>query len=119
MTNSDYSENALVEQPALALLDALGWQTVNCFHEFEHAGGSPLGRETKGEVVLVSRLRPALGRLNPEASREAIDLAIEELLRDRGAMSLAAANAEVYGLLKGGVRVTVSGEGEEGGETDE
>ena len=34
MTNSDYSENALVEQPALALLDALGWQTVNCFHEF-------------------------------------------------------------------------------------
>ena len=119
MTNSDYSENALVEQPALALLDALGWQTVNCFHEFEHAGGSPLGRETKGEVVLVSRLRPALGRLNPEASREAIDLAIEELLRDRGAMSLAAANAEVYGLLKGGVRVTVSGAGEEGGETDE
>ena len=75
MSSLDYSEDTLVEQPAIALLDALGWETVNCFHEFEHARGSPLGRETKGEVVLTSRLRPALEKLNPDASPEAIDLA--------------------------------------------
>jgi len=71
MNSSDYSENTLVEQPAIALLDDLGWETVNCFHEFDHVGGGPLGRETTGEVVLASRLRPALVRLNPEATRAA------------------------------------------------
>ena len=34
--------------------------------------GASLGRETKGEVVLVSRLRAALDRLNPALPPEAI-----------------------------------------------
>ena len=29
-----YSEDILVEQPAIALFEKLGWQTVKCFHEF-------------------------------------------------------------------------------------
>ena len=37
----DYSEDALVEQPAIKLLGQLGWETVNAFAEFEHTGGSP------------------------------------------------------------------------------
>jgi len=28
-----YSENALVEQPAIALVAQLGYETANCFHE--------------------------------------------------------------------------------------
>ena len=28
-----YSEDALVEQPAIALFADLGWQTVNAYHE--------------------------------------------------------------------------------------
>jgi type I restriction enzyme R subunit len=40
------------------------------------------GRETKGEVVLVSRLRAALERLNPALPPEAIIAAIDELTRD-------------------------------------
>lgn len=67
----------------------------------------PLGRETKAEVVLTSRLKPALERLNPELPPEAIDLAMEELTRDRLRMSLAAANHEVYNLTKNGVRVEI------------
>ena len=39
-----YSEGALVEQPAIALFEELGWNTANCFHEFDRTGGSPLGR---------------------------------------------------------------------------
>lgn len=99
-----YTEDALIERPAIALLAALGWQTVNAYHEFDR-GLSGLGRETKDEVVLKSRLREALLRLNPEASMEAIHQAIEELTRDRSRMSAAAANREVYHLLKNGVRV--------------
>ncbi len=50
----EYSENSLIEQPAIELFKAFGWQTANCFHEFEQSGGNPLGRETKSEVVLSS-----------------------------------------------------------------
>jgi type I restriction enzyme R subunit len=55
-----YSEDELIEQPAIALFGELGWETADCYHEFEQAGGSPLGRETAAEVVLVRRLRAAL-----------------------------------------------------------
>ncbi len=67
-----------------------------------------LGRETKGEVVLVSRLRAALERLNPALPPEAITAAIDELTRDRSAMGLPAANREVYRLLKDGIAVSVA-----------
>ncbi len=53
-------------------------------------------RETKGEVVWVSRLRAALERLNAALPSEAITAAVDELTRDRSAMSLEAANREVY-----------------------
>ncbi len=106
MTPSGYTEDALVEQPAIALLAELGWETFNAYHEFDH-GPSSLGRETKDEVILVARLRPVLRRLNPDAPPEAIEQAIEELTRDRSRMSLAAANRETYHLLKNGIRVHV------------
>ena len=54
---SDYSEDRLIEKPAIVLFTRLGWKTAKCFHEFEQTGGSALGRETKTEVVLTSRLR--------------------------------------------------------------
>ena len=91
-----YSEDQLIEQPAIGLLVELGWERLDCFDEFSQVGGSPLGRETKSEVVLTSRLRPALRRLNPDAADAAIDAAIEELTRPRSAMSLPAANREIY-----------------------
>jgi type I restriction enzyme R subunit len=103
-----YSEYQLIEQPAIALLAEMGWETMNCFHEFEQAGGSPLGRENKGEVVLTKKLRPALEKLNLDVSSDAIDLAIEELMRTRAVMSLVEANREIYGLLKDDVKVTMT-----------
>ncbi|MGV8122674.1 MAG: type I restriction endonuclease subunit R [Candidatus Xenobiia bacterium LiM19] len=114
MTPTGYTEEILVEQPAIALLAKLGWETVNAYHEFDN-GASTLGRETKAEVILIARLRPALQRLNPEAPSEAIDHAIEELTRDRSRMSPVAANREIYHLLKNGVRVNLpdpDGDGE-------
>jgi type I restriction enzyme, R subunit len=59
MTPSDYSESSLVEQPAIALLGELGWETFDAYGEFDH-GASSLGRENKGEVILKTRLLQAL-----------------------------------------------------------
>ena len=62
-----YTEDQLVEQPAIGLFAALGWQTVSAMEETFGPGGT-LGRETKGEVVLVDRLRAALVKFNPDAA---------------------------------------------------
>jgi type I site-specific restriction-modification system R (restriction) subunit len=102
-----YTEDQLVEQPAIGLFAELGWTTVSALEESFGATGTLL-RETKGEVVLVSRLRAALERLNPALPPEAITAAVDELVRDRSAMSLEAANREVYLLLKEGIRVSVA-----------
>jgi len=101
-----FTEDQLVEQPAIGLFAELGWQTVVVAEEVFGAGGS-LGRESSGEVVLVSRLRGALVKLNPSLPSDAIDAAMDELTRDRGAMGLASANREVYLLLKEGIKVSV------------
>lgn len=101
-----YTEDQLVEQPAIGLFAGLGWQTVSAMEEAFGPGGT-LGRETKGEVVLVGRLRAALTTLNPGLLPEVIQTAIDELARDRSAMSLEAANREVYRLLKEGVTVSI------------
>ena len=111
---NDYSEDALVEQPAIELFSELEWETRNCFNEF---GGSVsiLGRETKSDVILTSRLLSALEKLNPDVPTEAFHLAINELMRDRSAMSLVQANREIYKLIKDGIKVKIlnpEGEGE-------
>lgn len=85
--NSIFSEDTLIEQPALTLLGQLGWKTANCFEETFGAEGM-LSRETKSKVVLHSRLQPALEKLNTELSPQALDLAIEELLFNRLLMSV-------------------------------
>jgi type I restriction enzyme R subunit len=107
MTHNLYNEDHLVEQPALALLAELGWQTTCGLEETFAPEGGSLGRRDRREVVLVPRLRAALERLNPGQPSEAINAAIEELSRNRSAMGLVAANREVYRLLKDGVLVSV------------
>lgn len=116
MSSADYSEDALVEQPAIALFGDLGYGTANCYHETFGAGGT-LWRETTNEVVLLPRLRAALQKLNSDLPSEAISLAIEELTKDRSAMSMVQANKEIYKLLKDGVKVTLQGDDGETTET--
>jgi type I restriction enzyme R subunit len=101
-----YTEDNLVEQPAIGLFASLGWQTVSAQGE-TFGAGSMVGRETKGEVVLVERLRTKLSQFNPTLPPDAISNAVDELTRDRSAMSLEAANRTVYGLLKDGITVSI------------
>jgi type I restriction enzyme R subunit len=99
-----YTEDQLVEQPAIGLFAELGWETMSALEEIFGPGGT-LSRDAKGQAVLPPRLRAALERLNPSLSQEAISAGVDELTRDRSAMLLAAANREVYSLLKEGLTV--------------
>src|SRR5713226_4641570 len=87
----NYSESTLVEEPTIALFSQLGYEAASTFSDTFCKQGT-LGRETTNEVVLVPRLRAALQRLNPDLTREVFDVAIEELTRDRSALSPANAN---------------------------
>ena len=111
------TEDKLVEQPAIQLFAALGWDTVSASNEVLGPTGA-LGRGTTAEVVLVPRLRAALERLNPTAPPEALALGIELLTRSRSTMSPVAANRQVYDLLKGGIPVSVP-DREHGGQRTE
>ncbi|MBK8039640.1 MAG: type I restriction endonuclease subunit R [Verrucomicrobiaceae bacterium] len=112
-----YSEDQLVEQPAIGLFDDLGWETVSAAEEIFGTTGT-LGRTTKMEAVLAGRLRAALEKLNPTLPPEAVTLAMDELTRNRSAMSPAAANREVHELLKQGIKVSVPDK-ERGGQKTE
>ena len=103
---SAYTEDQLVEQPAIALFAELEWSTVNATEE-TFGPSSLLGRETKGQVVLERYLREALVKLNPTIDVAGLQQAADALTRDRSGMTLEAANREIYELIKEGVVVSV------------
>ena len=53
MVSSHYTENQLVEQPAIELFAALGWQTMSATDESFGRGGT-LGRETRDDAVIAT-----------------------------------------------------------------
>jgi type I restriction enzyme R subunit len=112
-----YTEDQLVEQPAIGLFAHLGWETVSAREEIFGTNGT-LGRETSGEAILAGRLRAALMRLNSSIPEEAITSAVDQLLLDRSAMIPESANREVYDLLKVGILVSLPNR-EEGGQKSE
>jgi len=106
---NEFSEDNLIEQTAVKIFGQL-WGAQNFINAYSDEGEALLGRDNQGQVVLVNHLKPALERLNPEAPSEAISQALEILTRDRSAMSLVNANADIYKLLKDGVKVEVRDE---------
>jgi type I restriction enzyme, R subunit len=104
---ASYGELLQVEQPAIELLQRLGWAHANLYTETFGENGTE-GRESEHQVVLVRRLRAALKKLNPDAPDDAYAQAIERLTRDRSKQLAVNANREVYDLLKDGVKVTLT-----------
>lgn len=100
------SEDGIVEQPALALLQELGWAHVNLMEEVPGAT-NPTGRTSFRQTHLPARLLEALRRLNPGLPEGALRQAEEALTRDRTGMVPVHANREVLGLLVNGVPVEV------------
>ena len=100
------SEDGIVEKPALALLQELGWQHVDLHHE-QPGTANPTGRTSFQQAYLPAHLKAALRKLNPALPAEALAQAEAELTRDRSAMLPVAANREVLLLIRNGVPVQV------------
>ena len=116
-----YTEDALVEKPAIQLFSELNWETATCWDEVFGSVNDQLlqtnplffGRETRNDVVLFARLKAALLKLNPHINPLIIQEAIDEIARDRSAMTAIAANEAVYELLQNGYVYTTENDDEE------
>jgi type I restriction enzyme, R subunit len=99
--SEDQIERALVQK----LEQKYGFAALNCYTEDPEELSDRSGRSDKREVMLVDRVRDAAVRLNAKIPQSVIEGAIEKLLDRRLAMSLVAANEDVYNLLHDGVPV--------------
>lgn len=104
MTYTDLDGEGTLELNTMELFKSLGWVVSDCYSE-SFGVGATLGRDNSAQVVLESRLREAIAKLNPGLSTPALDLAVTELVKDRSVLSPVRANQEVYQLLKDGVKV--------------
>ncbi|HEY7196346.1 MAG TPA: HsdR family type I site-specific deoxyribonuclease [Gaiellaceae bacterium] len=101
MSPERFSEDELVERPAIALLAQLGWATVDAREEMLGPGGT-LGRSSRRNAILEHRLFQALRGLNPNAPGAALEEASAALARDRSLLEPTRASREVYDLLRNG-----------------
>src|SRR5262245_53265736 len=99
--SEDQIERALVQK----LQHLHGFDSLNCYTEDPEDVDDDSGRTDKRQVILLDRLREAAARLSPKIPDKTIDEALEKFLDPRSAMSLVAANHEVYNLLRDGIPV--------------
>lgn len=108
-----FSEELSIERPAIKVFGDLGYLAVNLFHE-KFGSNNPLGRDTSSDVILKKILKKKIIDLNPLLKDQVVDLAIEEISRDRSSLSLVRANQEVFNLLRNGVKIQTTDEKGEG-----
>ena len=101
---NEFSEDNLIEQTAVKIFGEL-WGEDNFANAYSGEMDAEFGRKNPDEVVLMNYLKVALEKLNPDVSIEALDLAINEIIKDRSAMSMVNANYEIWRLFRDGVKV--------------
>jgi type I restriction enzyme R subunit len=99
--SEDQIEQAMVQK----LQHVHGFDALDCYTENAEDLNDGSGRANKRDVILVDRVREAAIRLNKDIPPAAIEDALDKLLDRRQAMTLIAANREIYGLLRDGIPV--------------
>ena len=99
--SEDQIEQALVRK----LQHLHGFDVLDCFMENAEDLDDGSNRANKRDVILADRVREAAIRLNKGIPQTAIEDALEKLFDRRQAMTLIAANREIYGLLRDGIPV--------------
>ena len=99
------SEDQIEQALAQKLQHLHGFDVLDCHTENAEDLNDGSNRANKRDVILVDRVREAAIRLNPDIPQVAIEDALENLLDRRQAMTLIAANREIYGLLRDGIPV--------------
>jgi type I restriction enzyme, R subunit len=97
--SEDQIERALMQQ----FKQLYSFDLLNCHTQDPEDLDDRSGRTNKRDVILIDRVREAAVRLNPAIPSQAIENALEKLLDRRLAMTLVAANQDVYNLLRDGI----------------
>ena len=101
------NENTLAEQPVIDWLRDLGYETL--FSPDIAPGGAFMERDDYREVVLESRLKRALKRINPNLPDEALDKSAKTIIKYEH-QDIEHGNKEMYEMLTRGVKVEVKDE---------
>lgn len=99
------SENQIEQGLVQKLQHLNGFDSLDCHTQNPEDLNDGSNRTSKRDVILLDRVRDAAIRLNPDIPANAIDEALERLMDRRLAMSLIAANEEVYHLIRDGIPV--------------
>lgn len=103
---ANFISEAQIELAVLQRLQHVhGYDVLKCQSEDAEDLVDGSRRLDKREVFLVDRVKDAAVRLNPKIPEAVIDGALERLVDRRQAMSLVAANQEIYELLRDGIDV--------------
>lgn len=102
--SEDQIEQALLQR----LQHVCGFDVLECYTTAPTDLNDDSGRLDKRDVLLPARLKAAALRLNPHIPEPVVIAALTRLADRRQAMSLAAANREVDGLLRDGIAVKSS-----------
>jgi len=101
----EYSEDNLVEQPAIDLFKELEWETAFAYHSEDFGEDSKFGRANDSELILKRYLRQALKDFNPNLPARAYEIAIQHIEQSNSYQSLAEINKDKYNLFLNGVSV--------------
>lgn len=99
------SEDAIEQAMVQRLQHLYGYDVLDCYTSDPADMQDGSGRADKREVILRERLKDAVLRLNPDIPEAAIEQALDQVCDRRQAMALMAANRELDGLIRDGVRV--------------
>lgn len=99
--SEDNIEQAMVQ----SLQHLYGYDVLDCYTSDAADLQDGSGRADKREVILRDRLKAAAMRLNPDIPEAAIGDALDQVCDRRQAMATIAANRELDGLIRDGVRV--------------
>jgi len=99
--SEDQIEQALVQR----LQHLHSFDVLDCHTENAEDLNDGSNRTSKRDVILIDRVREAAIRLNPDIPQITIESALEKLCERRQAMTLIAANQEIYELLRDGIPV--------------
>ena len=101
------SEDRLVQATFAEHLEkVLEWESVYAWNQEAFGSSGTLGRATERDVVLVSDLRAALARFNPQLPAAAIDEAVVKLTHHDYSHSLLQHNQTFHKLIRDGAPVS-------------
>lgn len=105
--STDYSEDRLIQKSAAELMEKeLGWTSVYAYDKEVLGENGTLGRNSYHEVLLGSRFRVALKKLNPWISDKQTAEAMERMTEHMSSRTLMLINEQKYQYLREGIPVT-------------